>query len=196
MGGWYQDENGVTKTGSASHPVIARQSRLQQWAREINEPVYQLGITTFVNTMILSTGNQMMETFQVLNVAVRNTGTVTSYVESVGFVLDFDGVTEIVSLVNSFTDVVLNQLSAQLHTPLAPGSKQTFQYNLAKATRSLSDYPAWHRNQRITDRMKFALLEVVVTDELGTTYRETVAEETRDAVRRAFIKGLGETTGQ
>lgn len=34
QGGWYQDSNGVTKTGSGSHPVIADPALLQRWARE------------------------------------------------------------------------------------------------------------------------------------------------------------------
>ncbi len=35
LGGWYQDENGVTKTGSGSHPIIAGQDRLRRWALEV-----------------------------------------------------------------------------------------------------------------------------------------------------------------
>jgi len=34
LGGWFQGEDGITYTGSASHPRIAKQSLLQQWALE------------------------------------------------------------------------------------------------------------------------------------------------------------------
>lgn len=192
-GGWYQDEHGVTKTGSASHPSIARQSLLQRWAREVNEPIYQLGVIAFVNAMILGSGNEAMETFQVLNVAIRNVGTATSYVESVGFLFDFNGISESVSFFNPFSDFVLNQLSAKLHDPIEPGSKQTFKYNLEKAIRSLRDYPAQFQGRRTIDWTKFALLAVFVTDELGNLYRETVTKETQEAVSRVLLEGPGET---
>lgn len=46
-GRWYQDEQGVTLTGSASHPVVAQPEMLQGWALEDDQRGRRRGVRPF-----------------------------------------------------------------------------------------------------------------------------------------------------
>ena len=184
-GGWYQDENGVAKIGSAGHPIIVRQALLQTWAGEINEALHRLEVTTTMNTMAVVMGDRTSETHQIITVAVRNFGSATEYVEHVGFHFDFGGHQETVSFFSPLGDTV-TQFSAKLHTPLEPGNKQEFKYPLAKVAKSFQDQPSPYQQRATIHWREFSLLEVVVTDALGNSYREAVSEAVRDGFSRAL----------
>lgn len=189
-GGWYQDENGVTKTGSASHPVIARQALLQAWAREGHvegKPPYQLGIKAYVHSMVsLSSGGES-DSFQVLTVDVLNLGAATSYPDSISFQFDVDGQAEIVGIQNAPTDPVLSQINPALRTALEPGDKQSFSYRLSGIANALKRYVAtWLQRPRVTWE-NVVLTEVIVKDRIGNEYRVSGLEASQAQLRRFLV---------
>lgn len=190
-GTWYQDETGVTKTGSASHPVIARQALLQTWAREgfvIGSPPYELEIKAYVQGIVAATPGGQSDLLQALTVDILNHGGATSYPDTIRFQFDIDGRSESMGMMNAQSDVFLTRLNPVTGTPLEPGSKISFYYRLTTTTKAIKRYVATQLRISTVDWAKVVLTEVIVRDQIGHEYRTTVSEVTQKLISSFFVE--------
>jgi len=189
-GAWYQDETGVTKTGSASHPVIAKQALLQTWAREgfvTGTPPYHLDVKAYTRGLAVAPPGGGSEAFEVLTVDILNLGGATSYPDSIGFQFDIDGRSEAISMMNGLYDAILNRLNPTLGTALEPGSRQSFHYRLTGMASGVKQYVArWLRVPSV-NWANVSLTEVVVRDQIGNAYRTSVSDVTQTTIHSVLI---------
>lgn len=190
-GGWYQDEQGVTRTGSASHPVIANQSLLQAWGREgyvSGEPSYSLEVSVNAIGLVLSSSAESSETMQVLRVEILNRGKAASYISDIGFRLDVDGRSELVSMPPITNDPLLKQLNPAPGTPLVPGRKHSYSYKLTEFASGFANYVRAFLRLANVDWSKVILSEIIVSDEIKNTYTAVPSTTTQERVTRAMIE--------
>ena len=193
LGGWFQDEQGAAKIGSGSHPVIVRQAVLQAWAREVAPPPYQLEVHVVVRGVVWSLATGMSEGVQVLQLDIRNLGSATSYVASINLTVDFDGHVESVVFWENPSQARMPIFNPKLPFAILPGRHQEYSIRLADLLETNVNYVATFHPSWNVDPGQFVLTEVMVCDEIGNQYSETVSEVSQEAIAAVWRECAGTT---
>lgn len=139
------------------------------------EPRYELAVSVYHNA-IVSTEHP---TERILTVVMANTGTCTSYVDSIAFRLIDSGAAYSRKIVNAITPSLVNYSNRNYSPIVLPGRKQQYCYDLIKSCQALAQ-----------DNPNGFPAEIEVRDELGSVYTAPIPDTTRKAMIAAMKQNI------